>query len=232
MSAIPVEYEALQGLRRKTVSLLRILLASAMAMGILVYVDSYSIHEWNNQIGQVGSIDMMIDGDNIANYANAIRNIPEVEQSEVLEYFWGDFQPVNATEYDYWFGGKMIHLTEEYQAAFDKASKADSWEPNDTAILNTLGAAQYRLGYFEDALKALAKAGEILSSAGEDPDPVNVAFTAMALYKIGRIEEAKHGLEKLRDLRKDEIYTLYTYETEVQILLAEAEKLIADEEGK
>ena len=46
----------------------------------------------------------------------------------------------------------------------------------------------------------------------------------MTLYKIGRAEEAKAALERLRELCKDE---QYTDDTEVQGLLAEAEKLIA-----
>ncbi len=66
----------------------------------------------------------------------------------------------------------------------------------------------------------------ILSDAGEEPDPWNLAFRAMTLHKIGRIEGAKAALEQLRELCKDE---QFAEDTEVQALLAETEGLI---EGK
>jgi WD40 repeat protein/serine/threonine protein kinase len=111
-----------------------------------------------------------------------------------------------------------------YRMALGKAEKARGWEPNDPGILNALGAAQYRLGSFEEALKTLAESAQMLSDAKEEPDPVNAAFTAMTLHKIGRVEEAKGALERLRELSKDE---QFAKDTDVQDLLAEAEKLIA-----
>jgi WD40 repeat protein len=114
----------------------------------------------------------------------------------------------------------------EYQTAFEKAEKANDWEPNDPAILGTLCGAQYRLGSYEDALKTLAKSAQILSDAGEEPDPLNLAFKVMTLHKIGRVEEAKAAIEQLRELCKDE---QFAEDIEVQGLLAEAEKLIAGE---
>jgi tetratricopeptide (TPR) repeat protein len=113
-----------------------------------------------------------------------------------------------------------------YQAALEKVEKADNWEPNDTAILNTLGAAQYRLGSYEDALKTLTKSAKILSDAGEEPNPVNVAFTAMTLHQIGQAEEAKATLGQLRELCKD---WPFDEDMVIQNLLAEAEKLILSE---
>jgi WD40 repeat protein len=113
-----------------------------------------------------------------------------------------------------------------YKSASEKAEKANSWEPNDPAILNTLGAAQYRLGSYEDAIKTLTRSERILSDAGEEAEPVNMAFTAMTLHRIGRLEEAKAALEKLRELSKDE---QFAEDMEVQGLLAEAEKLITGE---
>ena len=55
---------------------------------------------------------------------------------------------------------------------------------------------------------------------------MNIAFTAMALHKIIRPEEAKAALEQLRELCKDRPFA---EDVEVQALLAEAEKLIAGE---
>ena len=62
MSAVPVGYEAFTNLRRKSVTLLCILLASSLAMGITVYVDSYSIHEWISLVDEVGPVAMEVSG--------------------------------------------------------------------------------------------------------------------------------------------------------------------------
>ncbi len=113
-----------------------------------------------------------------------------------------------------------------YQVALEKASKANALEPNDPTILTTFGAAQYRLGSYEDALKTLAVAQHILSDAGEDPDPWNLAFKAMSLHEIGRMEEAKAALEQLRQVCRQEDLI---WNMDVQGVLAEAEKVIAGE---
>ena len=55
---------------------------------------------------------------------------------------------------------------------------------------------------------------------------MNVAFKAMTLHKIGRVEEAKAAIEQLRELCKDRPFA---EDIEVQGLLAEAEKLITGE---
>jgi len=115
----------------------------------------------------------------------------------------------------------------EYRVALTKAQQANSWEPNDPAILITLAAVQYRVGSYENTLKTLTKSEGILSDAGEDPDPWNLVFKGMALHRVGRTEEAKAALEQLRELCKKEAHL--AWDMEVQGLLAEAERLIAGE---
>jgi WD40 repeat protein len=114
-----------------------------------------------------------------------------------------------------------------YQAALEKAVKANTLESNDPAILTTLGAGQYRLGSYEDALKTLTKVERILSDIGQDPDPWNLVFKVMTLHKLDRLEEAKDALEKLQELCKDRPLA---EDMVIQNLLAEAEKLISDDE--
>jgi len=113
-----------------------------------------------------------------------------------------------------------------YQAALEEASMATALEPNNPTILNTLGAAQYRVGSYEDALKTLAKSERMLSDAVEEPHPWNLAFKAMTLNKIGRSEQANTALEQLQELCKQEHLA---WDVDVMGLLAEAEKLLADE---
>jgi len=110
-----------------------------------------------------------------------------------------------------------------YQEALAKAEKANDWEPNDPDVLDTLGIAQYRLGSYEKALKTLTKSARILSDAGEESDPWNLAFKAMTLHRTGWEKEAKIALEQLRKFCKDEKIAKYT---KLYDLLSEAEKLI------
>ena len=113
-----------------------------------------------------------------------------------------------------------------YHAALEKAGKANTLEPNDPSILITLGAAQYSVGSYEDALRTLTNAERTLSDTGEEPDPWNLVFKAITLHKIGRADEAKTALDQLRELCKERPFS---EDTELQALLAEAEKLITGE---
>jgi len=56
-----------------------------------------------------------------------------------------------------------------------------------------------------------------------EPHPEDVAFIAMSLHQLGRADEAKAALERLRELCKDE---QYADDGEAQGFLAEAEGLI------
>ncbi len=117
-----------------------------------------------------------------------------------------------------------------YRAALEEAGKADTLEPNYPCILTTLGAGQYRVGSYENALTTLTKVERILSDAGEEPDPWNLAFKVMSLRKLGRLEEAKAALEELRELTEDwQVGEATEVVQALQALLAEAEGLI---EGK
>jgi WD40 repeat protein/tRNA A-37 threonylcarbamoyl transferase component Bud32 len=113
---------------------------------------------------------------------------------------------------------------EAYRAALAKAEKANGWEPNDPAILDALGAAQYRTGAYEEALNTFARAKKLRADPGDQSDPASIAFTAMAQHQLGRGEEAKATLEQLRGLLKDE---RFAGDEEAKGLLAEADGLIA-----
>jgi len=112
---------------------------------------------------------------------------------------------------------------EAYRAALAKAEKANGWEPNDPAILRTLAAAQYRTGVYEEAFKTLKRAEKLRADEGDETDPGDLAFTAMALHQLGRADEAKSTLEQLRASLKDE---RFVDDNEAKALLAEAEGLI------
>jgi ABC-type lipoprotein release transport system permease subunit len=92
MAAVPTGYEAFHSTRRKGVTLLCFLLASAMAMGITVYVDSYSVHEWDNNMASVGQIAMYAEGQAIQNYLDSIKNIGGVTKAADLQRGYGDLE--------------------------------------------------------------------------------------------------------------------------------------------
>ncbi|MFX1560792.1 MAG: FtsX-like permease family protein [Promethearchaeota archaeon] len=121
MAATPAGYEAFHSMRRKGVTLLCFLLASAMAMGITVYVDSYSVHEWDSNIGNVGEVAIFAEGEGIESYANAIQNIDGVAKSAALLRSSGNIQYwVNETWGEYWdsIWGDIIAPDEEFMNTF------------------------------------------------------------------------------------------------------------------
>lgn len=92
-------------------------------------------------------------------------------------------------------------------------------------ILTSLGVALYRAGKFDEAIATLTKAEEQYAKAGGQ-QPADWAFLAMAQFKLGRTDEAKKSLSRLRELMKDK---QHGDKAENQSFLREAEVLI---EGK
>ena len=83
MAAVPAGYEAFHSKRRRGVTLLCFLLASTMAMGITVYVDSYSVHEWDANL-DIGEVAVFAEGIGIENRVEEIRGIDGVTKAVLL----------------------------------------------------------------------------------------------------------------------------------------------------
>ena len=113
-----------------------------------------------------------------------------------------------------------------YRSALSKVEKAKELTPNDPLFPTILGVAQYRVGAYEDALATLAKEAEKMGSATGKINPNSLAFTAMSLHGLGRHEEAQVALERLRELCKGR---QFAENVRIQVLLAEAEGMIAGE---
>jgi len=118
---------------------------------------------------------------------------------------------------------------EAYQMILERAYEAKDLEPDSWFILNTLGVAQYRVGSYVQALGTLNDAAKIRASHYPEPDHANLAFTAMALYHLDRLEEAQTYIEKLQRLFKEketkDEKKWYPY-------LFEAEKILAGDNTK
>ncbi len=120
MSAIPVGYEGVQSLRRKGVTLLCILLASSMAMGLLVYVDSYSVHEWDNQLSTVGPIAMIVESweiQDLSSITSRVENIDGVTKVASIQTSYAQiYNPISEFENEYHHISVMANNEEYYEA--------------------------------------------------------------------------------------------------------------------
>jgi len=63
-----------------------------------------------------------------------------------------------------------------------------------------LGMAHYRVGAYEDALARLEHAEELRLQSGDTPYPDPAAYSAMTLHRLGRKQQAKEALDKLREM--------------------------------
>jgi tetratricopeptide (TPR) repeat protein len=89
--------------------------------------------------------------------------------------------------------------------------------------LRLLGAALYRAGRFEEAIRRLDESDRAPDDAGE---PKAFAFLALTHHRLGHHDEAKRWLEKLEAYQPKEGADLFWDEVEIRILRREAESLI------
>jgi tetratricopeptide (TPR) repeat protein len=87
------------------------------------------------------------------------------------------------------------------ERALRAARIATEHAPDNGQIVNTLGVALYRTGDFAGALATLMRADEL----NKGKEPADVAFAAMAHFRLGHVEEASAALERLRGMIDDEI---------------------------
>ncbi|MHA2118349.1 MAG: FtsX-like permease family protein, partial [Candidatus Thorarchaeota archaeon] len=84
MAAVPAGYEAFQSGRRRGVTLLCFLLVSTIVMGMTVYVDSYSVHYWE-EATDVGDISLIVEGHQVQDIVSQVQNIDGIAQAILLE---------------------------------------------------------------------------------------------------------------------------------------------------
>jgi hypothetical protein len=83
--------------------------------------------------------------------------------------------------------------------ALAKTAEAVRVAPDCAECFRVLGVAQYRAGKWEDALASLARSTSLDETHGT-PAPVDLAFTAMAHFKLGHTDEARSVLASLERL--------------------------------
>jgi tetratricopeptide (TPR) repeat protein len=90
-------------------------------------------------------------------------------------------------------------------------------------VLKTLGAALYRAGRFEEAIRRL---DESIQTRGDGGDPKGFAFLAMAHHRLGHRDEAERWFDKLVAYWPKEGFDFSMDDVEIRILHREAESLI------
>ena len=110
---------------------------------------------------------------------------------------------------------------QEYRTALRLAEFVCRFEPDHGLLLNTLGVARYRSGRYHAALETLTRSNRL--NGGRYPS--DIAFLAMAQYRLGQAEAARSTLSQLRELRN----SLRVMSDDDQSFLREAESLILEQ---
>ncbi len=89
--------------------------------------------------------------------------------------------------------------------------------------LNTLGAALYRAGRFEDAIRRLEEGIKLRNS---EEEPGDWPFLAMAHHALGHRDESRRWLDQLRDHQPSADPNRFWHELEIRLLQSEAEAVV------
>jgi len=174
MAAVPVGYQAFHSLPRKAVTLLCFLLASAMVMGISVYVDSYSVNEWNNLI-DVGPIAITAHGEGIDNQVENIRGIPGVEKAAAIDYRHGELFVGGGYDLREWWG-MLPSPTSDYLNTFPEVFNLEVGRFPSNASEITL--ARFTYEYLEVDIGSIVN----LTTDWGEFGPVGSPLTVVGIY--------------------------------------------------
>jgi tetratricopeptide (TPR) repeat protein len=105
-----------------------------------------------------------------------------------------------------------------------EAAVRDATEDEKPHRLNTLGAALYRAGRYDQAIRRLEEA--MRARPGGQGRADDWVFLAMAHHRLGHPDLARRWLERLADYRTSEDPFRFSYELEICLLRSEAEALV------
>ncbi len=101
-------------------------------------------------------------------------------------------------------GYTMTIHTDRYQEAHDLIAKALALDPEDPAIMDSMGWVLYHLGRYEEALRYLREA------ASQFPDPEIIAHLGEVLWVKGENEEARNVWQQILEHDPDNSIILDT----------------------
>jgi tetratricopeptide (TPR) repeat protein len=110
----------------------------------------------------------------------------------------------------------------QYQFALSQAQAACRMAPDKGSYLTTLGAAQYRLADYHDALTTLVRADQMNPDQSKSI-PADLALLAMIHHRLQHKTEAAAYLTKLRQCTKE---PSWAKDEEAKTLLIEVESLL------
>jgi WD40 repeat protein/serine/threonine protein kinase len=146
--------------------------------------------------------------------------------ADLLERFGNTTDPVQAHSVA-WYCVLAPDAVDDPKAPVRLAEAALAGHPGSgrarSDVLKTLGAALYRAGKFEEAIRRL---DESIQTRGAGGDPRGFAFLALAHHRLGHPDEAERWLDKLVASRPKEGFDFSTDDVEIRILHREAESLI------
>jgi eukaryotic-like serine/threonine-protein kinase len=114
-------------------------------------------------------------------------------------------------------------LPEEYALAVRQAEASFRLEPSELNYRCALGVALYRTNRFQESVDTLTRSDEIFFAWNAGHCPTDIAFLAMAQFKLGQPAKA---LAFLTELRKLMTQPRWSGNTEHQSFLREATELI------
>lgn len=118
-------------------------------------------------------------------------DLTEQDLRIILRYHPNNAMALNALGYT------LADRTDRYQEAYDLINRALSIEPNDPAIIDSMGWVQYRLGNYEEALLRLREAMKAY------PDPEIAAHLGEVLWVTGDVEAARETWTQGMELNPD-----------------------------
>ncbi|MCG3131604.1 MAG: Serine/threonine-protein kinase PknD [Phycisphaerae bacterium] len=123
---------------------------------------------------------------------------------------WGIVLYADRSAEEYAFARRLI---EPICAAF----------PEEPAYLNTRGVAEFRLGEFEKARETFERCLALTRERGQPPQVADQIFLAMALHRLGRVDEAA-SLWRVAQERATNLMS----NKEIQNFVREAERLVSN----
>jgi WD domain, G-beta repeat len=112
---------------------------------------------------------------------------------------------------------------EAYRRALLQAEEACRLAPEKGELLNTLGVALYRVGDFQAAQEKLTESDRVQAPRYKGSHPADLAFLAMAQFRLGQKDQARTTLTRLRETMQQ---PRWAKDAEAQNFLREAVTLL------
>jgi WD40 repeat protein len=113
----------------------------------------------------------------------------------------------------------------EYEQALRLIRAATRLEPENGMLANTLGAAEYRAGQYDQAIASLSRSAALNRQRLGTPAPHDLVFMAMAQAKLGQMSVAASTLKQARAIADGRLFPIGDPD-ELKRLLDEAAELI------